>query len=79
MGAACSNNNQIVSETTVNKKNLRIKTDLGRKGRRDEVIRDKDGAFFCNQERRHEVLWKAIEENDLKAARKFLELNDIET
>jgi hypothetical protein len=49
MGAACSNNNQIVSEKSlVNKKGLRIKTDLGPKGRRDEVVRDKDGAYFCN-------------------------------
>jgi ankyrin repeat protein len=50
MGAACSNNNKVVQDTTVkNKKNLKIKTDLGaKKGRRDEDVRDKDGAYFCN-------------------------------
>lgn len=80
MGAACSNNNKVVQDTTVkNKKNLKIKTDLGaKKGRRDEDVRDKDGAYFCNQERMHDALWQAIENNDQTAADKFLELNDVE-
>jgi hypothetical protein len=61
MGAACSNNNRVVQDSTVkvNKKNLKIKTDFSK--RKDEVIKDKDKAQFSTVDRMHEKLWLAIE------------------
>lgn len=81
MGAACTSNNKVVQDTTktAKGKKLTINTKLGpNKKRRDEDVRDKDGAFFSHQERMHEALWQAIEANDQAAADKFLELNDVE-
>ena len=79
MGAACSNGNSIVQNTAVStkSKNLKISTQFNK--RKDEVVKDRDGAFFSNNgvERMHEILWQAIENNDQASADKFLDFNDV--
>jgi len=74
MGAAlCSNGNKIVQDTHVSK----LKNE--NKNNRDEDIADKDLNGFTKSSvaREHEKLWQAVELNDLKAAEKYLDFNDI--
>lgn len=45
----------------------------------DSKIEDKDEQNFQKfGERKHEVLWQAVEANDTAAAEKFLSLNEVE-
>ena len=80
MGAAlCSNQNKVVQDAAVTKKQKFDRSFKGKKTGADMDVNDKDMMGFAksNVAREHEKLWQAVELNDCEAAERYLDWNEV--